>query len=196
MNSSISKKTKLSCRWHRRVASFLSEDRLLSDVKKSRHISHCKDCQEHYEIWQELQVALHVPLTGTDELACNGIMAQIRNQGAESDGIGKEHDIGWVETKSSGALLWLGAACSLILICGVILWNLNHDAKPDGMVDSVPKPVDQKVEPSADQGDALVNHNNPLAMVAALQKEQVLLARDLDKFKTMLNERVIIFREE
>lgn len=170
--------------------------------KKNKHMCQCRDCKQHYEVWQKLQEKLHGGLAVEDEMACDEIMAQIRSHAANTGkirqgGSGPVHLDGKSSSRWSGATpgLWLGAVCSLLLIVAVVFWNIKNDSKGDDIVESVPIPVEPTKEIMKDQDDAPTGQLDPLAMLAALQKEQVLISRDMEKFKTMLNERVIIFRE-
>ena len=170
-------------------------------VKKNKHMCQCHDCKQHYEVWQKLQEELHGELAVPDEMASDEIMAQIHSHAANTGEIRQGSVSVCLDGKSSSRWssatpgLWLGAACSLLLIVAVVFWDIKNDSKEDDIVESVPIPVEPTKETMKDQDDAPIGQFDPLAMLAALQKEQVLISRDMAKFKTMLNERVIIFRE-
>ena len=195
MNAPVSKKTKISCRLHRWLISFLSEENIPAEIKKNHHVSQCPDCQRHYELWQQLQAGLYKKCPEEDQWVCGEIMAQIESQAVNSRKVSREPALGWF-TAWSRSWLWLAAGCSLLLVATVMFWNLKSDPKLDDVVESV-DPAQKEVKPVPENQDNEPSiGDDPWMRLAALQKEQGLIASDLAKFKTMLNQRVIIFHEE
>lgn len=209
MNSSVSKKIKFSCRWYRWLISIRSGQDQPQEVAGNRHVGHCQDCQKYYETWKQLESNLyHDPFEGgvsaDNDASCSEIMAQIRNIApASPEGYsGREIPSMADGPKSPNGGLWLGlgATCALILIGVIVFWSPNDGYSgqegQNEVVESTPQPDVQPANPPVNQIDPKNDSGNPMTMLAHLQKEQVLIARDLGKFKTMLSERVIIFRED
>ncbi|MFK7911438.1 MAG: hypothetical protein AB8F34_12680 [Akkermansiaceae bacterium] len=121
-------------------------------------------------------------------------MTQIRD--GESTAIEKkEPAFGWL-LSSKRTWISLAAGCSIVLALVVTFWNQNGDLKIDAMAGSASQPVEQKTQDSGNKVDIPSSVDHPLAILAALQKEQGLIASDIAKFKTLLDKQVIIFNEE
>lgn len=196
MNTQVTKKTKITCRLRRWMMSFQSEDDLLTKAEHNRHVCRCSECQQYYKLWQELESELHEDLPEHDKFECDQIMTQIRNGESAAVEKTKEPALGWLVPGGSRSWLWLAAGCSIVLVLIVTFWNQNSDLKTDGMAESASRSVEQKTQDSEKKLDKPSNGDHPLMMLAALQKEQGLIASDIAKFKTLLDKQVIIFHEE
>ncbi len=134
--------------------------------------------------WQELEQELRHKPTQEDPAECDFIMARIQELPSRAVCPSKPPLI---------ILRWAGAAVMAVVVLAVVLWNYRQESEQisNQMVEAQASPV---TEPA--QGNEPANSTNPLEMFAALQNEQVLVGKDLAKFQTMLNERVILFRQQ
>ena len=189
MSSSIPKKPALRCRLQHWLFSFRAGENLVDAAKHSRHVRHCPDCQQYYKVWQQLQGDLHDHLDKEDEFECGVIMTQIRAISNKSGYMRPNRSL--ASLKPASLWLWAGVVCMAVLTCVVVYWGQERDVRSD----DIAKPVKHRDNPKGDKQQLPVS-DSPMEMLVSLQKEQVLIARDMNKFKTMLNERVIIFRQE
>ena len=195
MNTSTPKKPALWCRLHRWLASIRSKEHMVEVAKSSRHVKHCSDCQHYYKAWQKLQGELYRPLGKEDESECGAIMAQIRNLPVETTSANQGHFLS--RLKPTLPWQWASAAvCLVVIMCVGIFWGMKDDSGGSDVTHSKKDQEEQQVATSEGDQAPSTSGSDPMEMLAAIQKEQTLIARDLGKFRTMLNERVIIFRQE
>ncbi len=149
---------------------------MFTNRKKSRDL--------HRQQWQEIEQRLRQKPIQEDAAECDSIMAcigELPSQSASQAGLPRT------------TLRWAGAAVMVVMIVvglALVIWN---DGKGP---EQAPHETVEAQDPSVTMPAEGVEHASPLEMFAALQKEQVLVGKDLAKFQLMLNERVILFRQQ
>ena len=165
-------------------------------ARQSHHVKHCPDCQRYYEMWEKIQAELYRPVHKEDRDECEAIMAQIGN--LPELGAAKERQRYFSSYfKPSLSRQWVGAATGLVVIvCISVFLVMPDDQDRLDIVQSNKIQSEQRDAVSDDNQQKPEHDVHPMAMLADLRKEQALIARDLGKFRTMLNKRVILFRQE